>query len=324
MRSASAGRSDTIEEETVEDMEAERTGVVRAYSLNSKQGGVQKPVLQSHSSTESTDVPTPKSTPNRGKKKLSLKKCKSEKATEETETRGRGKAWRGRRGGGGGRGEMVGRQSPAEDSSPPLSPAAGHQETSGGFPELFRQAILEVDQLTQQLGEDGRRGEDWRGEEGDSSEGGEEKVVQHKSRPGSKRRRKKAMEAEANKQENDLEAGGDSIQEKTPSITPTPRSASFTALDTVEGKCEDGRARLCLSSSPPPRFFSSSPPPRCLHPSASHSPPKQCHLDPTPTHPPYLSGQERADDGGAFLLGSSTLPRCTKNHQWNQPNAALR
>ena len=249
MRSASAGRSDTIEEETVEDMEAERTGVVRAYSLNSKQAAGQKPVLQSHSSTESTDVPTPKSTPNRGKKKLSLKKCKSEKATEEVDTRGRGKAWRGRRGGGAGRGDLVGRQSPAEDSSPPLSPT-GQQEASGGFPELFRQAILEVDQLTQQLGEEGRRGEDWRGEEGDSSEGGEEKVVQHKSRPGSKRRRKKAMEAEA-KHENDLETcsggglGGSSI-------TPTPRSASFTALDT-EGKCEDGRARLCLSSSPPPR-----------------------------------------------------------------------
>ena len=251
MRSASAGRSDTIEEETVEDMEAERTGVVRAYSLNSKQGGVQKPVLQSHSSTESTDVPTPKSTPNRGKKKLSLKKCKSEKAaTEETDTRGRGKAWRGRRGGGV-RSEMVGRQSPAEDSSPPISPT-GQQDS--GFPELFRQAILEVDQLTQQLGEEGRRVE-----EGDSSEGGEEKVVQHKSRPGSKRRRKKAMEAEANKQESDPEAASGSglgsglRREKTPSITPTPRSASFTALDTVEGKCEDGRARLCLSSSPPPR-----------------------------------------------------------------------
>ena len=249
MRSASAGRSDTIEEETVEDMEAERTGVVRAYSLNSKQAAGQKPVLQSHSSTESTDVPTPKSTPNRGKKKLSLKKCKSEKATEEVDTRGRGKVWRGRRGGGAGRADLVGRQSPAEDSSPPLSPT-GQQEASGGFPELFRQAILEVDQLTQQLGEEGRRGEDWRGEEGDSSEGGEEKVVQHKSRPGSKRRRKKAMEAEA-KHENDLETcsggglGGSSI-------TPTPRSASFTALDT-EGKCEDGRARLCLSSSPPPR-----------------------------------------------------------------------
>ena len=258
MRSASAGRSDTIEEETVEDVEAERTGVVRAYSLNSKQAGVQKPVLQSHSSTESTDVPTPKSTPSRGKKKLSLKKCKSEKAADEADARGRGKAWRGRRGGGGGvRGELVGRQSPTEDSSPPLSPA-GHQETSGGFPELFRQAILEVDQLTQQLGEDGRRGEDWRGEEGDSSEGGEEKVVQHKSRPGSKRRRKKALEAEANKQEADLEAAGGLVagglrREKTPSITPTPRSASFTALD-KEGKCEDGRARLCLSSSPPPRW----------------------------------------------------------------------
>ena len=253
MRSASAGRSDTIEEETVEDMEAERTGVVRAYSLNSKQAGVQKPVLQSHSSTESTDVPTPKSTPNRGKKKLSLKKCKSEKAaTEETDTRGRGKAWRGRRGGGGGvRSEMVGRQSPAEDSSPPISPT-GQQDS--GFPELFRQAILEVDQLTQQLGEEGRRVE-----EGDSSEGGEEKVVQHKSRPGSKRRRKKAVEAEASKQESDPEAASGSglgsglRREKTPSITPTPRSASFTALDTVEGKCEDGRARLCLSSSPPPR-----------------------------------------------------------------------
>ena len=37
VRSASAGRSDTIEEETFEDVEAERTGVVRAYSLNSKQ-----------------------------------------------------------------------------------------------------------------------------------------------------------------------------------------------------------------------------------------------------------------------------------------------
>ena len=249
VRSASAGRSDTIEEETVEDMEAERTGVVRAYSLNSKQAAGQKPVLQSHSSTESTDVPTPKSTPNRGKKKLSLKKCKSEKATEEVDTRGRGKAWRGRRGGGAGRGDLVGRQSPAEDSSPPLSPT-GQQEASGGFPELFRQAILEVDQLTQQLGEEGRRGEDWRGEEGDSSEGGEEKVVQHKSRPGSKRRRKKAMEAEA-KHENDLEAcSGGGLGGR--SITPTPRSASFTALDT-EGKCEDGRARLCLSSSPPPR-----------------------------------------------------------------------
>ena len=78
-RSASAGRSDTIEEETSEDVEAERagTGVSRAYSLNSKL--VTKPLLQSHSSTESTDtVPvTPKSTPTRSKKKLSLKKSKS-------------------------------------------------------------------------------------------------------------------------------------------------------------------------------------------------------------------------------------------------------
>ena len=155
---------------------------------------------------------------------------------------------------------MVGRQSPAEDSSPPISPMTGQQQDSG-FPELFRQAILEVDQLTQQLGEEGRL----KVEEGDdSSEGGDEKVVQHKSRPGSKRRRKKAMEAEASKQESDPEAGsgsglglglgsgGLSRREKTTSITPTPRSASFTALDT-EGKCEDGRARLCLSSSPPPR-----------------------------------------------------------------------
>ena len=64
-RSASAGRSaDTIEEETTEDVEAERCGgggvggtgpgVTRAYSLNSKPGT--KPVLQSHSSTESTDT----------------------------------------------------------------------------------------------------------------------------------------------------------------------------------------------------------------------------------------------------------------------------
>ena len=64
-RSASAGRSaDTIEEETTEDVEAERCGgggaggagpgVARAYSLNSKPGT--KPVLQSHSSTESTDT----------------------------------------------------------------------------------------------------------------------------------------------------------------------------------------------------------------------------------------------------------------------------
>ena len=76
-RSASAGRSDTIEEETTEDVEAERQGgVSRAYSLNAKQ--LSKPLLQSHSSTESTDVPsTPKSTPTRTKKRLSLRKNKS-------------------------------------------------------------------------------------------------------------------------------------------------------------------------------------------------------------------------------------------------------
>ena len=36
-RSSSAGRSETIEEETFEDVEAERCGVTRAYSLNSKE-----------------------------------------------------------------------------------------------------------------------------------------------------------------------------------------------------------------------------------------------------------------------------------------------
>ena len=114
---------------------------------------------------------------------------------------------------------LVGSQSPLdEDSSPPVSPAC-HQEIAGGFPELFRQAILEVDQLTQQLGEEARRGE-----EGDSSEGGEEKVVQHKSRPGSKRRRKKALEAaEQARQGGEVESKG----ETTPSLTPTPRYLSF-------------------------------------------------------------------------------------------------
>ena len=114
---------------------------------------------------------------------------------------------------------LVGSQSPLdEDSSPPVSPAC-HQEIAGGFPELFRQAILEVDQLTQQLGEEARRGE-----EGDSSEGGEEKVVQHKSRPGSKRRRKKALEAaEQARQGGEVESKG----ETTPRLTPTPRYLSF-------------------------------------------------------------------------------------------------
>ena len=115
---------------------------------------------------------------------------------------------------------LVGSQSPLdEDSSPPMSPAC-HQEIAGGFPELFRQAILEVDQLTQQLGEEARRGE-----EGDSSEGGEEKVVQHKSRPGSKRRRKKALEAaEQARQGGEAELKG----ETTPRLTPIPRYLSFS------------------------------------------------------------------------------------------------
>ena len=146
-------------------------------------------------------------------------------AEETADGRGRGKGWRGRRGGGGGGGGgrggevLVGSQSPLdEDSSPPVSPAC-HQEIAGGFPELFRQAILEVDQLTQQLGEEARRGE-----EGDSSEGGEEKVVQHKSRPGSKRRRKKALEAaEQARQGGEVESKG----ETTPRLTPTPRYLSF-------------------------------------------------------------------------------------------------
>ena len=261
VRSASAGRSDTIEEETFEDVEAERTGVVRAYSLNSKAPA--KPCLLSHSSTESNEVPTPKSTPSRTKKKLSVKKVKN--GEEEGVVRGRGKAGRGRRWQQGKEGGKQGEQ--VEDAhSPSNSP---NSELVVGLPEMFRQAILEVDQLTLQLGEEGRV------EEGDSSEGGEERVVHHRSRPGSKRKRKKVAEAE-----------GRVAERAEGALTPTARSASFTALDTEVRAGEERRGRLCLSSSPVPS-----------------------------------TGQE--EDGSPRLLGSSTLPRPTSTKATVQPTFLL-
>ena len=308
VRSASAGRSDTIEEETFEDVEAERTGVVRAYSLNSKQAA--KPFLQSHSSTDSTDVPTtPKSTPSRGKKKLSLKKCK---AGEEAELRpGQKKVFRGHkrcvlgRPGGGEAG------SPGEGLTPPE--ASPTLETVG-FPEMFRQAILEVDQLTQQLGDEGRRGE-----EGDSSEGGEEKVVQHKSRPGSKRRRKKEKEAaELRVVEQGL---------ATRALSPAARSASYSALEVESAEREGGRGRLCISTSPSPSMVGEE---ARLHGSSTLPRPSKTALQPPllpPASPPSVlslqlegaygracsvregeSGARAASEGGGSLgVGAVSL-----------------
>ena len=149
VRSASAGRSETIEEETFEDVEAERAGVARAYSLNAKQ--ISKPLLQSHSSTESTDVPsTPKSTPTRTKKRMSLKKSKTIEAvaavpaTELTLTGSK----------------QVQRVEVEEGKFEAACEADDDPEvhqlsrTDFTFPETFRQAILEVDNLTEKCSQE--------------------------------------------------------------------------------------------------------------------------------------------------------------------------
>ena len=162
-RSASAGRNETIEEETFEDVEAERCGVMRAYSLNSKQ--IIKPILQSHSSTESTDVPnTPKSTPTRTKKKLSLKKSKSTDIDAHCQIPSKRSL----------RGTKYERKSEckevtSDDSPPslvlscPVSNDPGRQLSPIGspssdfpftFPEVFRQAIQEVDILTKKCAQE--------------------------------------------------------------------------------------------------------------------------------------------------------------------------
>ena len=171
-RSSSAGRSDTIEEETFEDIEAaERAGVIRAYSLNSKQ--ITKPVLQSHSSTESTDVPTPKNTPNRAKKKLSLKRSKSSEneLQQESKIHNEHRASAHKKNLKGSKSQTSKRDhseqtpesadlsevSPVQklgsdelESPPHFSPAElPTQDFPFTFPEVFRQAIQEVDNLTQ-------------------------------------------------------------------------------------------------------------------------------------------------------------------------------
>jgi hypothetical protein len=175
VRSASAGRSDTIQEETFEDVEAEKTaGVIRAYSLNSKAVAC-KPSLQSHSSTESTDIPTPKSTPNRGKKKT-LKGSEGDSEVKAVERQK--KPFRGHKRAGPGRGSVMGVESEvSRGGCGPRSVCLGCDMSRGGcgecttpgevspldtpdqdfcftFPEVFRQAIQEVDQLTQKLGEE--------------------------------------------------------------------------------------------------------------------------------------------------------------------------
>ena len=147
-RSASAGREETIEEETSEDVEAERSGVTRAYSLNSRQ--LTKPLLQSHSSTESTDVPTtPRTSPTRTKKKLSLKNRKSGDVDPNIEAPYKRNV------------KISKSETPKKDNSAPsdvkdrarqslcLPPPPPSSDFALAFPEVFRQAIQEVDSLTE-------------------------------------------------------------------------------------------------------------------------------------------------------------------------------
>ena len=153
-RSASAGREETIEEETSEDVEAERSGVTRAYSLNSRQ--LTKPLLQSHSSTESTDVPTtPRTSPTRTKKKLSLKNRKSGDVDPNIQAPYKRNV------------KISKSETPKKDNSAPSDvkdratqrpasqslclppPPPPPSDLALAFPEVFRQAIQEVDSLTE-------------------------------------------------------------------------------------------------------------------------------------------------------------------------------
>ena len=154
-RSASAGREETIEEETTEDVEAERSGVTRAYSLNSRQ--ISKPLLQSHSSTESTDVPTtPRTSPTRTKKKLSLKNRKSGDVDPNIQAPYKRNV------------KISKSETPKKDNSAPSDVKDRASQSSASqslclpppppppasdftlaLPEVFRQAIQEVDSLTE-------------------------------------------------------------------------------------------------------------------------------------------------------------------------------
>lgn len=309
-RSASAGRSETIEEETTEDVEAERagTGVARAYSLNSKL--LPKPLLQSHSSTESTDVPvTPKSTPTRNKKKLSLKKLKG----VDSDTLSPGQSKR--------RGSKLERSCEpvtSDDSPAPLglsdhehllSPIGSpSQDFPFTFPEVVRQAIQEVDTLTEKCAQetdisdappdsghirhqvmtrrmsdnfpDARRDADNKSVQSerislpnvharttqadeDSEEderelggklgvkkfspAGSGEVQGHRSRQGSKRRRKKDASKVSSPPKLKLK-----LPSKDSCAGVSPRSASYTSLRTSPGELDPRNFRSCLSSSPCP------------------------------------------------------------------------
>ena len=171
-RSASAGREETIEEETTEDVEAERSGVTRASSLNCRQ--ITKPLLQSHSSTESTDVPTtPRTSPTRTKKKLSLKNRKSGDVDPNIQAPYKRNV------------KISKSETPKKDNSAPsdvkdrasqspasqslcLPPPPPSSDFALAFPEVFRQAIQEVDSLTEKcvcegevLSNDARTVPDW-------------------------------------------------------------------------------------------------------------------------------------------------------------------
>ena len=140
-RSSSAGREETIEEETSEDVEAERSGVTRAYSLNC--GQMTKPLLQSHSSTESTDVPTtPSTSPTRTKKKLSLKNRKSGELDPNIQALHKRNA------------KISKSETPKKDHSLRLQDRAESSCLTLAQPEVFRQAILEVDTLTEKCVEE--------------------------------------------------------------------------------------------------------------------------------------------------------------------------
>ena len=311
-RSSSAGRSETIEEETFEDVEAERAGVIRAYSLNSKL--ITKPLLQSHSSTESNDIPTPRGTPGKAKKKLLLKKSR----TVETEYQGQSHSGSQKR-----KSHLILKSSeqepttdrspdsscserldcsatadlPSDDCSDSFSPVdCLSRDFPFTFPEVFRQAIEEVDNLanlTQKCVKEAEilpneaesdldsEQENMTGGESGCSETGqlcanqtgknqqktrekaapvklEEKSTKqsklcspsihninecsgHRSRPGSKRRRKK--DSSRNNSNSELKI---SIQGCNPQ-----RSASYSALESdIETECR--ALRTCLSSSPSP------------------------------------------------------------------------
>lgn len=313
-RSASAGRSETIEEETTEDVEAERAGagVARAYSLNSKL--LPKPLLQSHSSTESTDVPvTPKSTPTRNKKKLSLKKlkCVDNDALSPGPSKRRSSKL-----------ERSCEPVASDDSPAPLgltdpdhllSPIGSpSQDFPFTFPEVVRQAIQEVDTLTEKCAQetdvsddgwglqttdsghirhqvmtrrmsdnfpDARRDADnksvqserislpnvnTRASQAEDSEddehelsgklgikkfspAGSGEVQGHRSRQGSKRRRKKDASKVSSPPKLKLK-----LPTKDSSSGVSPRSASYTSLRTSPGELDPRNFRSCLSSSPCP------------------------------------------------------------------------